>query len=239
MWSRTFVHDHMKSVVCRAPKTMSGNLYVIFRLWNHSPTSLCRILVCSHHTLMRFWVESSLYASWTLISWLFESLRMHYDYQRMAKPCWQDPLGLETINIIVKKIIPLWTNGLHTVQLKLISAILDGQDIVLLLYHYNTILARGRHAFCEMPSNRYTNFVFLHERSNTKLSQGFPGNEVDIHWTLSICWSSEVNVVILSRKFVDLMMNMVSDKICHPCVVMSMAQLRAIKPSQYFSQPIR
>ena len=55
---------------------------------------------------------------------------MRYDHQKMAKPRWQDPLGLETINIIVKKIIPLWTNGLHTVQLKLVSAILDGQDIL-------------------------------------------------------------------------------------------------------------
>ena len=130
MWSCTFVHNHMKSVVCCAPKTMSGNLYVIFRLWNHSLTSSHWILVCSLHTLMWFWVESSLYASWSLISWLFKSLQTHYDHQRMAKSCWQDPLGLETINIIIKNIIPWWTNGLHTVQLKLISAILDGQDIL-------------------------------------------------------------------------------------------------------------
>ena len=48
----------------------------------------------------------------------------------MAKPSWQDPLGLETINILVRKIIPLWTNGLHMIQLKLISAILNGQNII-------------------------------------------------------------------------------------------------------------
>jgi superfamily II DNA/RNA helicase len=48
----------------------------------------------------------------------------------MAKPRWQDPLGLETINTIVKNIIPLWTSGLHTVQLNLISAIFDGQDVL-------------------------------------------------------------------------------------------------------------
>ena len=130
MWSRTFVHNHMKSVVCYAPKTVSGNLYVIFRLWNHGPTLLHRILVCSLHTLKQFWVESSLYASWTLISWLIKSLQTCYDHQRMAKPGWQDPPGLETINIIVKKLILWWMNRLHTVQLKLISAILDGQDIL-------------------------------------------------------------------------------------------------------------
>ena len=90
MWSRTFVHDHMKSVVCRAPKTVSGNLYVIFGLWNHGPTLSRRILIRSLHTLTRFWVESSLYASWTLISWLFESLRTRHDHKRMAKPRWND-----------------------------------------------------------------------------------------------------------------------------------------------------
>ena len=32
----------------------------------------------------------------------------------------------------------------------------------------------------------------------------------------SICQSSEVNIIILSRKFVDLTMNMISDEICCP-----------------------
>ena len=41
---------------------------------------------------------------------------------------WQDPFGLETIQTIVKKIIPTWMDGLHPVQLELVSAILDGQD---------------------------------------------------------------------------------------------------------------
>ena len=45
-------------------------------------------------------------------------------------PRWQDPAGLETINIIVKKLIPKWTNGLHEVQLNLVSAILDGKDVL-------------------------------------------------------------------------------------------------------------
>ena len=45
-------------------------------------------------------------------------------------PRWQDPAGLETINTIVKKLIPTWTNGLHAVQLDLVSAILDGKDVL-------------------------------------------------------------------------------------------------------------
>ena len=43
---------------------------------------------------------------------------------------WQDPIGLETIQTIVKKLIPTWMDGLHLVQLELVSAILDGQDIL-------------------------------------------------------------------------------------------------------------
>ncbi|KIJ92170.1 hypothetical protein K443DRAFT_108621, partial [Laccaria amethystina LaAM-08-1] len=44
------------------------------------------------------------------------------------QPRWQDPEGLNTINTIVKKLVPNWTNGLHAVQLELVSAILDGKD---------------------------------------------------------------------------------------------------------------
>ncbi|KIJ89614.1 hypothetical protein K443DRAFT_117756 [Laccaria amethystina LaAM-08-1] len=43
---------------------------------------------------------------------------------------WQDPEGLDTINSIVKKLIPNWTNRLHAVQLELVSAILDGMDLL-------------------------------------------------------------------------------------------------------------
>ena len=43
---------------------------------------------------------------------------------------WQDPIGLEMIQTIVKKLIPTWMDGLHPVQLELVSAILDGQDIL-------------------------------------------------------------------------------------------------------------
>ena len=43
---------------------------------------------------------------------------------------WQDLIGLETIKAIVKKVVPTWTNGLHAVQLELVSGILDGRDIL-------------------------------------------------------------------------------------------------------------
>ena len=37
-------------------------------------------------------------------------------------------------NTIVKKLIPNWTNALHVVQLELVSAILDGKDVIYLIY---------------------------------------------------------------------------------------------------------
>ena len=43
---------------------------------------------------------------------------------------WQDPIGLDTINTVVKTLIPAWSDGLHPLQLELISTILDGQDIL-------------------------------------------------------------------------------------------------------------
>ena len=43
---------------------------------------------------------------------------------------WQDLVGLETIKTIVKKVLPTWTNGLHAIQLELVSGILDGRDIL-------------------------------------------------------------------------------------------------------------
>ncbi|PPR04699.1 hypothetical protein CVT26_015024 [Gymnopilus dilepis] len=48
----------------------------------------------------------------------------------VPQPRWQDPHGLATINIIVKNLIPGWTNGLHPVQLELVSAILDQDDVL-------------------------------------------------------------------------------------------------------------
>ena len=46
------------------------------------------------------------------------------------QPRWQNPEGLDTINTIVKKLTPNWTNRLHVVQLELVSVILDGKDLL-------------------------------------------------------------------------------------------------------------
>jgi len=62
-------------------------------------------------------------------------------------PRWQDPAGLETINIIVKKLIPKWTNGLHEVQLNLVSAILDGKDVLCC-----TATGNGKSAVFSVPT---------------------------------------------------------------------------------------
>ena len=43
---------------------------------------------------------------------------------------WQDPVGLETIRTIVKTLILTWNDGLHPIQLDLVSTILDSQDIL-------------------------------------------------------------------------------------------------------------
>ncbi|KAJ6449998.1 P-loop containing nucleoside triphosphate hydrolase protein [Mycena sanguinolenta] len=43
---------------------------------------------------------------------------------------WKDDLGRETINRIVKKVIPGWTDGLRPVQMDLVVAILDGDDVL-------------------------------------------------------------------------------------------------------------
>ena len=48
------------------------------------------------------------------------------------QPRWQNPEGLDTINTILRsrKLIPSWTNRLHAIQLELVSAILDGKDLL-------------------------------------------------------------------------------------------------------------
>ena len=51
-------------------------------------------------------------------------------YESTDMACWQDPIGLETICTIVKTLTPTWNDGLHPVQLELVSTILDGQDIL-------------------------------------------------------------------------------------------------------------
>ena len=62
-------------------------------------------------------------------------------------PRWQDPVGLETINTIVKKLIPTWTNGLHEVQLELVSTMLDREDVLCC-----TATGDGKSAAFSVPS---------------------------------------------------------------------------------------
>ena len=69
----------------------------------------------------------------------FLSYLISYEPLNMAlRAHWQDPIGLETINTIVKTLIPTWTNGLHPVQLELVSTTLDGQ------YYSSTYSAANR-----------------------------------------------------------------------------------------------
>ncbi|KAF9536159.1 hypothetical protein CPC08DRAFT_717864 [Agrocybe pediades] len=43
---------------------------------------------------------------------------------------WQDVEGLETVQTIVRKCLPQWDTGLRPVQLELVSAIPDGDDVL-------------------------------------------------------------------------------------------------------------
>src|SRR5271168_4937888 len=90
-------------------------------------------------------------------------------------PRWQDPAGLETINIIVKKLIPKWTNGLHEVQLALVSAILDGKDVLCC-----TATGDGKSAAFSVPT-----LVLLEYNKHPEVVLGGPvsGPEKDRDWT--------------------------------------------------------
>jgi superfamily II DNA/RNA helicase len=43
---------------------------------------------------------------------------------------WKDEIGCKTVATIVKKMIPGWTKGLRPVQEDLVTAILDGDDVL-------------------------------------------------------------------------------------------------------------
>jgi superfamily II DNA/RNA helicase len=45
-----------------------------------------------------------------------------------SDPCWNDPIGHETIKFIVKRCTP-FTNGLLPHQLDLVTLVLDGEDV--------------------------------------------------------------------------------------------------------------
>lgn len=45
---------------------------------------------------------------------------------------WRDPIGRETAQKIVKKLLPTWKNGLQDFQLDIVTPTLDGVDGMLL-----------------------------------------------------------------------------------------------------------
>jgi ATP-dependent helicase YprA (DUF1998 family) len=47
-----------------------------------------------------------------------------------ARISWRSDLGRDTLNKIVKKVVPAWKDGLRPVQADLVSAILDGDDVL-------------------------------------------------------------------------------------------------------------
>ena len=119
----------MKSVVCCAPKTMSGNLYVIFRLRNHGPTSLNQILVCSFIPWHNFEYNLCFMHPEHWFFGFLNSLNI-LSKSKHGQTLLVGPFRAKNHQHHCQNIIPLWTNRLHTVQLQLISAILDGQDIL-------------------------------------------------------------------------------------------------------------
>lgn len=69
----------------------------------------------------------------------------------MAPPClhtirWQSVTGKNTIQQIVKSLIPAWTDGLRVWQLDLVSRILDGEDILV-----STATGDGKSAIFAVP----------------------------------------------------------------------------------------
>ncbi|KAJ7779224.1 hypothetical protein B0H16DRAFT_1838657 [Mycena metata] len=58
----------------------------------------------------------------TLIAWIYIAMA-----RRLR---WQSQIGRDTIQKIVTKVIPTWKNGLRPVQEDLVSAILDGDDVL-------------------------------------------------------------------------------------------------------------
>jgi superfamily II DNA/RNA helicase len=73
---------------------------------------------------------------------------------------WRAPIGRNTIQKIVKKLIPAWKDGLRPVQEDLVSAILDGEDILCC-----TATGDGKSAAFSVPIlalNEYNNNPLLY-----------------------------------------------------------------------------
>ena len=117
----------MWSVSYHAPQTVSESCYVIFRLWNCIASIYLQFLHCRldiqrllNIIILEAWLS-------LLFGWI--------EPTNMATGArWQDPISLETIQIIVKKIIPTWTvactwyssnSSLQSSMVKIFSAALQ------------------------------------------------------------------------------------------------------------------
>ena len=101
------------------------------------PLNCVRKLLCNLWTLKACCVNISLvpslstwhsmtfkyYSSW---SWIGFTSWMGLTYKYGHRSPWQNPISLETIQTMI---IPTWMVSLHLVQLELVSAIFEGQDI--------------------------------------------------------------------------------------------------------------
>ena len=110
----------MWSVAYHAPRTVSESCYVIFGFWNcvasiylHCRRDIQRILIII-----------------LLKTWFIYFLNGLNPYESTDMARWQDTIGPETICTIVKTLTPTWNDGLHPVQLELVSTTLDGQDML-------------------------------------------------------------------------------------------------------------
>jgi superfamily II DNA/RNA helicase len=59
---------------------------------------------------------------------------------------WQGPVGRDTANKIVKKVVPQWKDGLRAVQEDLVCAMLDGDDVLCL-----TATGNGKSSAFSLP----------------------------------------------------------------------------------------
>ena len=109
-------------VAYHAPWTMSESCYVIFGFWNY--IMWVSIYLHCQHDIQQILIIILPKA------WFIYFLNGLNPYESIDMACWQDPIGLETRCTIVKTLIPTWSDGLHPFQLKLVSTILDCQDIL-------------------------------------------------------------------------------------------------------------
>ena len=125
-----------------------------------------------------------------------------------------------TINTIVKKLIPRWTSGLCVVQLDLISAILDGEDILCC-----TATGDGKLAAFSVPTlvlleyNKYPEMYPAGLPTWTRPvgviitpMKGLADNTVCFP-----CLKTKMIIIIFNGKLIDFMMDVLSNEVCCPC----------------------